>query len=487
MLGRDFSNREVFQEGLLASVEGLRSMTIAPNGVASYIYPIKGNEKLIGHDLLNDDRPDVREGVQTAIKTLKHTISGPFELRQGGKGIVIRKAVQHNGNFWGIVAIAVDMEPIYSSIELELDKGTYEYAFTNRSGLFYGENKVLVSEPVIYKGKLFDRSYEFAAIPSGGWERAIYNEFVTYQLTTLLIMILIFIIICMFIYRDFKINKIVQNKTHELKLAKSGLELELTEGKRLQKCLEEVNETLEEKVKERTIQLQATNKELESFSYSVSHDLRAPLRHMVGFVELLNKGLPESLDEKSQHYLKVISDAANEMGNLIDNLLSFSRMGKIEILKEKVSIVEILKDVVETFKTEINERDVEIILDEFPYVKGDKNMLKLVFTNLISNALKFTRNKISAKIEIGSKIDSSNINNVIFYIKDNGAGFDMKYKDKLFGIFQRLHRKDEFDGTGVGLANVQRIIQRHGGTIWAESVVNEGATFYFTLSKFMEV
>lgn len=245
--------------------------------------------------------------------------------------------------------------------------------------------------------------------------------------------------------------------------------------------IRKLNEELEQKVVDRTAQLESANKELEAFSYSVSHDLRAPLRHLTGFVELLNKRAPETLDEKSKHYLKVISDSAQQMGRLVDDLLSFSRMGRVEMTKIRVGLDQIVKEALKELQTEMKERSIVWKIDPLPEAYGDPSMLRLVFVNLIQNAIKFTRARPDAQIEIGCI--PGNPKYAVYFVRDNGAGFDMRYVDKLFGLFQRLHRQEEFEGTGVGLANVQRIIHRHGGTIWGQSSPDGGATFYFSLPK----
>ncbi|MCE5196447.1 MAG: hypothetical protein LLG09_04880 [Negativicutes bacterium] len=230
--------------------------------------------------------------------------------------------------------------------------------------------------------------------------------------------------------------------------------------------------------------LLAANKELENFSYSVSHDLRAPLRHIIGFSELLAARLQGKLDEKSQHYLTVIMEAGNNMGGLIDNLLDFSNMGRMDLNNRRVNLNELLAKVIESFHAEVAGREIDWVLSDLPVVMADRNMLQLVLQNLLSNALKFTRYKTKARIEIGWSQDEMNSRYVVIYVKDNGVGFDMQFKDKLFTIFQRLHSAEEFEGTGVGLANVQRIIRRHGGRVWAEGMPDAGATFYFTLPKY---
>ncbi len=220
---------------------------------------------------------------------------------------------------------------------------------------------------------------------------------------------------------------------------------------------------------------------MEAFSYSVSHDLRAPLRHLTGFVELLNNRAPESLDEKAKHYLTVISDSARQMGRLVDDLLSFSKMGRSEMTRKHVNLDHLVKEVLGELQTDMKGRNIFWKIDPLPEVNGDPSMLRLVFINLVSNAIKFTRKQPQARIEIGCIPD--NPGEKVFFVKDNGVGFDMRYVDKLFGLFQRLHRTEEFEGTGVGLANVQRIIHRHGGRTWAESSSEGGAIFYFSLPK----
>ncbi|ATB30457.1 ATP-binding protein [Melittangium boletus] len=239
-----------------------------------------------------------------------------------------------------------------------------------------------------------------------------------------------------------------------------------------------LNAELERKVRERTAQLQESNRELESFSYSVSHDLRAPLRHILGFAELLAKRTRGTLDDKSQHYVDVIAEAARKGGQLVDDLLAFSRLGRAELKRATVDLARLVDEVRADLAPEAEGRDIHWRVMALPPVQADASLLRMALKNLLSNALKYTRPRAEALIEISAEASPEEVR---VHVRDNGVGFEMKYADKLFGVFQRLHAAAQFEGTGIGLANVRRIIARHGGHVWAEGAVDQGACFHFSL------
>jgi light-regulated signal transduction histidine kinase (bacteriophytochrome) len=250
---------------------------------------------------------------------------------------------------------------------------------------------------------------------------------------------------------------------------------DITEQKRRD---DEIN-TLNTQLQQRVNDLTALNKELEAFTYSVSHDLRAPLRHIDGYSKMLVEALGQSLSEEAQAFLARIRNTSQRMGRMIDELLQLSRTGRRDPVRQLTGLGRIVEELAGELRSEAGDRDIQWIIGELPFADCDPALVRHVFANLLANAVKFTRPRRKAVIEVGHRCEEGQ---TVFYVRDNGVGFDMKYADKLFGVFQRLHRQEDFEGTGIGLATVQRIIHKHEGRIWVEGAVDRGATFYFTLA-----
>jgi len=256
---------------------------------------------------------------------------------------------------------------------------------------------------------------------------------------------------------------------------------DVTQHRLAEEQVRRLNETLEQRVAARTSELESANRELEAFTYSVSHDLRAPLRHIMGFVEILENEAAENLSEPHRRHLSTIGGAARRMADLIEDLLAFSRIGRSEMQKAKVDLLTLVMEALDDLQEETKDRIISWKIHDLPVVTVDRSLMRQALVNLLSNAIKFTSTRTRAVIEIGTEACAANEDTL--YIRDNGVGFNPRYAQKIFGVFERLNNAEEFEGTGIGLANVQRIIRRHGGRVWALGKVDAGATFYFTLPR----
>ena len=259
----------------------------------------------------------------------------------------------------------------------------------------------------------------------------------------------------------------------------TGVCWDITERKRAEEEIRRLNEELEQRVAQRTAELEATNKELEAFTYSVAHDLRAPLRHIQGFSDALMEDFGPKLEPAAKEYLRSMVESTEHMGRLINDLLGLAQVGRRELRLQVTGLNSFVQEVLRDLKHETEGRSIQWQVGDLPFVDCDPGLMKQVFQNLLSNAVKYTRPRSLAVIETGQMpVDGRSV----VFVRDNGVGFNMKYSDKLFGVFQRLHRREDFEGTGVGLATVQRIIYKHGGRIWADAKIDNGATFFFTLA-----
>jgi light-regulated signal transduction histidine kinase (bacteriophytochrome) len=278
----------------------------------------------------------------------------------------------------------------------------------------------------------------------------------------------------------------IQEQDAALRTREDRLRQEVIDRTRAEAEVLTLNGTLERRVHDRTQALEEANRELEAFSYTVSHDLRAPLRHIHGYGEMLRRATADGgLSDKAQRYLDTMIGASVEMGVLIDDLLAFSRMGRTELRTTEVSMSNLVAETILGLEMATRNRPIEWQIEALPPAVGDRAMIKQVLANLIGNAVKYTRMREPARIDIGCAGQENG--RMIVFVRDNGAGFDPQYAHKLFGVFQRLHRAEEFDGSGIGLATVMRITTRHGGRAWAEGAIDQGATFYFTIQNAIPV
>ncbi len=483
----DIEQFNAFAAGLHASSAWIRAFQIVSDGVVTHTYPLKGNEPALGYNLMADPRAVIGGDVTRALEQNRVTITGPIDLVQGGLGIIIRKPLPRTVDGHArLVAIVFNIAPLLAKAGIdENTNNDPQLAIRRETGaIFFGPPVVFERQPVTHPLSLPDGAWEMGACPLDGWHASASTSTRLFYLAGAIIISLICLLVFSIARRQAGLAKTVEKRTR-------ALGKELTDRKRaeaqvrlLHEDLQRYAGKLEQRVTDRTAQLEAANKELESFSYSVSHDLRAPLRHMDGFSGALLEDYGDKLDDTGRGYLTQVREASREMARLIDDLLELARVTRAEMIPGTVDLSKMARSIVADLTKTDPRRSVVVNIKEGLTVRGDKGLLNIMLTNLLGNAWKFTSKTKKAEITFDSELSEGK---TVYFVSDNGAGFDMKFSDKLFGAFQRLHGSHEFEGTGIGLATVQRVINRHGGRVWAEGAVDVGATFYFMLPDAKEL
>ena len=590
---KDLGSRfNIFASGLYTANSGIRAIQVFPPAGAEMIYPVAGNEAVSGgglQKLLQDERPGVRADIDAAISTKRTVLSGPYELRQGGFGLVARKALFDRGSFWGLTVIVLDMPPLLKQSGVDPPASRrLQMALKDGSGrVFAGKPSVFDADPIVIDVDIAGEEWRLAGSPPGGWFGTYGTNLNSFRALGFFVVVLLVGLVYSLSNQGLRLREAVRKKTAALResegklkeaqrlgrigsweydlstkrirwsdqvfelygrdpalgppsleeealyytpetlkklrgmadqVAKEGgssfydFQAKLPDGnftyfsgsvraerdgsgktvklfgtvqdiaerKKAEKEIRKLNESLEEKVAERTVQLEEANKDLEAFTYSVSHDLRAPLRAINGFSSILIEDYGSMLDDEGRRICSVISKSARNMGELIDDLLSFSHLGRASLNIGSVDMALLARSVFMEIASAAERDLIDFCVEDLPAAETDPVLIKQVWANLLSNAIKFSAKKAKPEIRVQAFVKNGEI---VYSVRDNGAGFDMKYADKLFGVFQRLHSASEFEGTGVGLAIVKRIVNLHGGIVWAESEPERGAVFYFSLKK----
>ncbi|BEH10967.1 MULTISPECIES: ATP-binding protein [Geobacter] len=479
-------NFERLAADMMEQYGGISALDLAPQGVVSAVYPLAGNEKAIGFNLLND--PAQRTEALHAIESRSLTLAGPLELRQGGMALVGRLPVflEEEGGperFWGFTVAVLRLEDFLPATNLRsLPQSGYDYEIfrthpeTGTRQIIARSTTTPLPKPVTHAIEVPNGQWILAVAPQGGWPCSpLY--FPGYGLAVT-VSLLVGVLFFSTQRQPALLRRLVAERTMELERTNRELTMKVTELEQARTEIRILNDQLELRVAERTAQLENANRELSSFSYSVSHDLRAPLRHIASYAQILLDEQGDKLDEEGVGILGRIHAAGARMGELIDALLNLSQMSRDALRCRPVDLAALAEEILKELKNAEPERRVSVALPGRLECCADPDLIRSALRNLLENAWKYTARNPDAAIELGVIHDGDT---PVYYVKDNGTGFDMRYAGKLFEPFQRLHSEGEFGGTGVGLATVDRIIRRHGGRIWAEAEQEKGATFYFTL------
>jgi signal transduction histidine kinase len=515
----------LFASGLYAGVPGIRNFSIAPKGVQRYIYPLAGNEKAIGHNLIDDPRPLVRLDVQRTIESQQLTLSGPYELLQGGLGLVARQAIYRNNQFWGLVAMVIDVPPLIneSGIPKAPQEDQLEIAVKdNNDRVFYGKAEVFSNQPILYEIKLPEGSWTLAAVPSQGWNNQIKQPLLIFQITGLLIICLITTLVNLILIRQVSLELAVQQRTKKILQTSQQMEAEIRERQKTEQLLAAYNQNLEEEVIRRTAELIESNNQLEIaknkteissqyksvFIANMSHEFRTPLNAIIGFCELLRNSVKDS---RLKRYVEAIYSSGKFLLFLINDILDLSKIeaGKLDVIYEPVNMRMVIQEIEQIFSNTARQKklllfsDIDQKLPQILYF--DEVRLRQILFNVVGNALKFTEQgfikisltttentpdnvKKSEGLLNDSLLDFSIRNeaavqvvSLTLSIEDTGIGISPQDKLLIFDAFAQSNRHSnrKYSGTGLGLAITKRLTEMLGGTIDLESELNSGSIFTF--------
>lgn len=504
-----------FAAGLYANDTAIRNFAVAPGGVQQYVFPLTGNELVAGHNLLNDERPGVRADVRRAIQTGQVALSGPYELRQGGLGLVARQAVYRQGNFWGLVTMVLDLPPLLAESGLDAPPGNINLALADSAGrIIFGPPQVFEDAPVVRQITLPEGYWNLGGIPAGGWEFAIQTPLLGFRAIGLVVVGLLTGLVYLGANRQARLAQAIRQQTATLAQTNQTLQLKISQLEQAEERIRKLNRELEQRVAERTAalnrrvaqvealndsmhrvlaeleaakthseamtrQLTIANTDLETFVYSVSHDLRAPLRSINGFSQILLRHHSHNLDEEARHFLNNVIQASIQMDHLINDLLAYTRLGRKAVRRQKVNLKEILDGVTAGLAAQIIQANANIHVScPLPHIQSNATLLHQILANLLENALTYHRPDAPPEISVTCQLEDQA---AVIRVSDNGIGIPAEYRHKIFNVFQRLHGQAEYPGTGIGLAIVQKSAGLLGGAVGVESTPGQGSTFWVRL------
>jgi signal transduction histidine kinase len=482
---------EIFAAGLYASAKGIRNFSVAPGGVQGYVYPLAGNEKVPGHDLIHDERPDVRADVQRAIQLGEIALSGPYELRQGGLGLVARQAVYQDGAFWGLVCMVLDMPPVFDEAGLDTQPASLNLALRDGSGqVFYGQSAIFETDPIIYQVELPEGSWELTGVPIEGWHSSILEPLVVFRGAGIAIVGLLTGVVYLFTNRQARLMLTVRQRTREISRINEELAKELTERKRAEEELRRYHDHLEKLVTERTAELVVAKEQAESadrlksaFLAIMSHELRTPLNSIIGFTGIMLQGLAGSLNDEQTKQLGMVQNSARHLLNLINDVLDISKIeaGQLEVTSKPLDMRQAIERVVGEVTPLAEKKGLALLAEVAPEVgriTSDRRRVEQVLINLLNNAIKFTD---KGEVRVECQVDGGRL---VTRVVDTGIGIKPEDMDKLFQPFHQIDTSParQYEGTGLGLSICKRLVEMLGGEIWAESDgEGRGSRFTFAL------